>query len=120
MALLRYLVSLLQRMLEIAKLVVAKYMAIYSIDCIDERGCTSQQLYAKKKGRYSIHCVTHSSPDARGLAPMKPGNHAGSTKSYQDEWPWDDQAQVVLMDRRAMPSEQQHSHNLPYQQHDKP
>ena len=55
-------------MLEIAKLIVTEYMAVYSIDCIDKRGCTSQQLYAKKKGRYSIHCITHSSPEARGLA----------------------------------------------------
>src|SRR6266571_3642167 len=76
---------------------------IDQVDCVDERGCTSQQLYAKKKGRYSIHCVTHSSPEARGLALMKPGNHAGYTKSYQDEWPRDDQKQVMLMDRGAMP-----------------
>jgi len=102
MALLRYLVSLLQRMLEIAKLIVAEYMAIYPIDCIDERGRTSQQLYAKKKGRYSVHCVTHSSPDARRLGSMKPGNHAGYTKSYQDEWPWDNQEQVMLMDQGSM------------------
>jgi len=102
MALLRYLVSLLQRMLEIAKLIVAEYMAIYSIDCIDERGRASQQLYAKKKGRYRIRCVSHPSPEARGLALMKPGTQAGYTKSYQDEWPWDNQEQVMLMDRGRM------------------
>src|SRR2546421_5437167 len=103
MALLRLLVSFLERMLEIAKLIVTKYMAIYSIDCIDERGCTSQQLHAKKKGSYSIHYVTHSSPDARRIALMKPGTHAGYTKSHQDEWPRDNREQVMLMDRRAMP-----------------
>ena len=102
MALLRYLVSLLQRMLEIAKFIVAEYMTVYSIDCIDERGCTSQQLYAKKKGCYSIRCVTHSSPEACTFPLLKPGNHAGYTKSYQDEWPWDDQEQVMLMDQGSM------------------
>jgi len=101
-ALLRYLVSFLERMLEKAKLIVAEYMIVYSIDCIDERGCTPQQLYAKKKDCYSIRCVTHSSPEVCVFPLQKPGTQASYTKSYQDEWAWDDQEQVVLMDRGSM------------------
>src|SRR5438132_1843337 len=102
MALLRYLVSFTQGMLQIAKLIITKYMTVDSIHRIYERCCTSHQLYAKQKRCQSIRCVTHSSPNGCRFSLLKPEGQAGDKKSYQDKWSRNDQEQVVLMDRGSM------------------
>ena len=102
MVLLCYLVSFTKSMLQIAKLIITKYMAVDSIHRINERCCTPHQLYAKQKSSYSIRCVTHSSPNGCRFSLLKPEGQAGDKKSYQDKWSRNDQEQVVLMDRGSM------------------